>query len=686
MSRYDFNNDASDDDDGLRCENCGATNCWIRDAGTDILTCQECYTQSQSQSQRMVEDEADAFGSGNLAKSVLKVTNSTVKSSTRSKTNEDLDESISLPTTLECCEAFQRLLQLAAEDAIVLAGICDIENKSEMSQAKTLMISTVEKIWFSYLQSWNESAALCSKAFPEVRFSFRDEFLSKPYRSLVKNYLIAAGEKDHKTAFSSQEDKQNEQSKSRKRQKRTHEHFSPMNQQSIDRGLPNKDQVYYRPSTKSIKEMLKYTCQGSETKVPQYFAALGLKPDSTLLTSIIYLALMMLKTGVASHHLHLWASDGTFKYTLNGFDYIPSELKGRLFPVRSNFKLHFAPSPAMLDYTADMLFIACDPLQIMSPFLNDEEREHFSRQSIDDLSRTLPFKLFQDNLPMLTYRLVLDLGVSRRVFELAMALMGLSPGNTVEKESSTSRTKMKKERALLPSSLDGALPKNLISVLHVMSVVVVACRMCDGWEDWSVMLSMKVAEKDNQNVLRFIPWNDENGCFVGNGKMLNDYYDFVDDIYGSDMKDQESYINFFPTLKGNLKNCDGDDYDVKGLDAQVVLPSTTIAGARNPNMAPTAVNRKNANFWRMMRYRHRAAICAEANGIGKYVFYKDKEHEANLRSTIFRPRKDLKQTPAPFHPHYALLIEYAADKLGAEPNELHSLVASLDQELFTIAS
>jgi len=185
----------------ITCTNCQSSN-FYRDSSTDNLVCYECHTQSQSQSQREVVDDDDFF---NLA---AKNASGGYHAKTNRKRNRrvedhELDRSKALPDVVDCCAAFQVLLKLAAERAVILSGIGDMEvvtddddadddtngrNGNDLEElAKKAMLTLVKDIWFAYLQSWQNAVEHFGRMFPEVRFSFRDSFLSTPQRVRRRN-------------------------------------------------------------------------------------------------------------------------------------------------------------------------------------------------------------------------------------------------------------------------------------------------------------------------------------------------------------------------------------------------------------------------------------------------------------------------------------------------------------------
>ena len=53
------------------------------------------------------------------------------------------------------------------------------------------MQDKVGKIWFDYVEAWNGSANRYAKLFPELRFSFRDLFLTRSHTNMLLRFLSA---------------------------------------------------------------------------------------------------------------------------------------------------------------------------------------------------------------------------------------------------------------------------------------------------------------------------------------------------------------------------------------------------------------------------------------------------------------------------------------------------------------
>ena len=103
----------------------------------------------------------------------------------RLSSHKSLDTSAELPTVQECCLGFQTVLQQAAGHVTQLA------NSFFRGDVTSVVQDKVGKIWFDYLEAWNGSANRYAKLFPELRFSFRDLFLTRSHTSMLLRFLSA---------------------------------------------------------------------------------------------------------------------------------------------------------------------------------------------------------------------------------------------------------------------------------------------------------------------------------------------------------------------------------------------------------------------------------------------------------------------------------------------------------------
>ena len=313
---------------------------------------------------------------------------------------------------------------------------------------------------------------------------------------------------------------------------------------------------------------------------------------------------------------------------------------------------------------------------------------------------------YKENIPLMTYRFVTDLGLHQRVLDLSLALMGFEVSPMAQdKDQEKNYFDI---NSFIPAPLVNASVDKIASPLHIMAVIVVACKMCFGWQNWKVQLSPHVAfgnsndikgkhddtnsnkdsksessnmKKSTSSILhqRFIPWNDDDVNLIGNGKMLNDYFDFIEETYGDELprsRLSDEILNMMDSTFRQEKKTE----KLNQIDEEsTIIPNLTIAGGSNPNM-PNKIKAKDHNFHNFLEMRHKGAVWTDANGFGEYIVYKEiGKHAITRRSLVVGGEARISSEP--FHPHYSLLIEYISDKLFVEPGELHYLVSCLDEEI-----
>ena len=691
----------------VTCLNCGSTN-FYRDDTTDNLVCSVCFTISQSQSQREILTEEDAFamaatGAGGGIKGTSRVK--------RLRNHKSLDTSVALPTLHECCLGFQTVLKEAAETVAQLAFPFMKEDVTSAVKEK------VGKIWFDYLEAWNVSANKYAKLFPELRFSFRDLFLSQSHTNMLLRFLSAKALKTIQLSGGVEKDTKKKKNKKRKLHvrwkdspvliKRSYLHESDSsNDSSINAQTKKARTNNSRPTYSSLKSMIdSFDCRINDSQLDKYNIVLRIQPSMELLLSILHLALLQLRAGISSHHLVQWIRNGLIFSRGNGVDGLPKKLRQRLAPVKLVFGWDNV-KPVAVDQLTDLLVVACDydlkrssrhylnlqrknkvekTKRIITQEINGTKQKERDVAEYSDIA-TRGNSYYRDNIPLLACRLVTDLGLHQRVLDLTLSLMGLY----IALSNPTHSTRDSMEHKWLPAPLNGAHPDKLASPIHVMAVVVVACKMCRGWEQWKVQFSQfnsasesTPKQEDNpkcseekQVRLKFAPCDIDQVKLLGNGAMLEDYLDHIERIYGNSLPCIRSFDSFFSSLDSG----ENRGYRVRSnVDSPPVKPNNTLAGGINPNK-PCNIGGKGNNFESFLLLRDYGAIWADANGIGDYVIYnKIKSHACTKESS-----KRCQSSTAdhePFHPHYGLLIEYIADTFCVEPSELHYLVACLDEEV-----
>ena len=630
------------------CAVCGATS-FIHDAQTGVARCSVCHTESLTASQLEVmgADDVEAVaartGGGRLL-SRRRRPGRPAGGRMEADLDEEADRSVPLPPLEPCVLAYQHALRAAAERVGELAGIGGGGGAGSEPGPGSPLVEAVGECWFGYLEAWREGALEQARYHPEVRFSLRDSFLGRRRRYLILRHLSAKARAELE-AEADEEGRRGGRGAKRRRG-------------GAATGGQNRDRSGWGGATySSVGAMLGSLPRTAMMTAP--LAALHLEPSLTLLAAILHLSLMKLGAGVAAHHLSGWAASGELPQLTDAWRCLPEEARAGVSPVRSFFGPALPPPPGAIEYQADLLNIACG--------WNLRRDGGGGIEGLGGEGGSV------DNVALMAYRLVSDLGYPQRVLDLALSLMGLRRANEGGGE-------------WFPLPLEAASPGRLTSPLHIMAVICVAVRMCQGWEGWTYHRG----GGGDLPSMRFIPAGDNQLNLLGNGPELNGYLNHVE----KHCFDRETRISpFGPFLDGLLRKGRvgargegrrGTKHRLRGAKAEAkpssiavnpasdlapapaVLPNTVVAGAAIPSAR--GAEKEDRAEW------------AEANGIGKYVLYRSSlsRRLGNNASTDGMPGSE----PLPFHPHYGLLIEYLSYMADAEPSDLQSLVSELDTEIF----
>jgi len=288
------------------------------------------------------------------------------------------------------------------------------------------------------------------------------------------------------------------------------------------------------------------------------------------------------------------------------------------------------------------------------------------------------------NVPVLAARLVQDFGFDQVVLNNTLALIGLSndskpsqvcvanhkqeySSSDDEESTSDNQNQVKSSLSLVPQ-LDCASPDNLYSPLHVAAVIVIACKLCPGWESWKIVnlhharsrAKKRKSSKRKRKQQSFVPWNESQFQLLGNGSTLNNYMNFLEETAFSELEQpSEKASMFFNKLKDKSCTQPKDTSPRRKKRRRLkVTPNTILSGAANPN---TPTDNSSSSY----KQYH------AANNIGGYISYQYRMH-GNERILSTKP----------YHPHYCRLLEYIC-YIIEEPctANLHDLVVEYESEL-----
>jgi hypothetical protein len=648
--------DYPDEDQTELCPHCGGRD-FYSDPISGTLTCSSCYTQSQSQHEEIDIDE----GLGLAAMSGKRTKTAAVKGINGGKGGKaardlrDYDSSRQLPDVESCCLAFQWLLSDASKYVVKLSGMNEqhankYPDHYQEELSPSILELTVKQIWFAYLHKWTKSAQCYSKRYPEMRVSFRDLFLSDTRRSVIVRHLsVTIGKRIEKEMIQDMQMKL--QSKDGEK---IHDQMSTSSSEDTDKAIIARADTSASKNRKpiiSVPQLCSQVLSSQRTRdrhrlpngcyeIDPFTAAIQIQPSLTLLLSILQLALIHLKTGHVAYHLTSWVANGYLPHALNGYALLPADMKDRVVMVKKFFVRSFVPPADAVD---DLAFLLAASIGWLGDAILEVKETPIARKRGSERKRKLRSKpqtkqlVSVYNVPLLAGRMVQDLGFNQKVVDNALALMGLQP---------KSSTKEKKPNSNATISLKVASPSNLYTPLHVAAVLVVACKLCQGWEDW--IISIHSSENS-----QCIPWNNSQLQQLGNGTALDKYIDFLQDTALNELNSSCDVSQFFQRMNDNMESQSENKRVPLKTNLPSVTPNTALAGVPNPTEQPK--DQMNTSFTQKTRY---------------YIAHKKQKKKAG------------KTTSASLHSSYRRLIEYICYTIEeTKPAKLHNLVLDLEAEL-----
>lgn len=693
------------------CPNCSGTE-FYNDPVSGTLTCSSCYTQSQTATQEEF-DYDDKIGL--IAKAGARHrrggpiigANSGKHGGNIARPAIEYDRSTKLPDAKSCCLAFQWLLRDASKCVSKLAGIRENDSCIGISEyhdyldgdgdgQPTILEKTVENIWFVYLQTWMESTREFSAVYPGMRVSFRDYFLhSKRKASVMRHLSVTVGKKIEEEILKEMQKKMEERScqgddddvddgsissteggSSSSPDEPDHSRIDDAG----DNSVTNRKRKKNRPQFIRVSQLAGSFRPYNPDKYPNgiynihpHHAVLKAQPSLTLILSILQLGLTHLQTGVAPHHLTMWAANGQLPQVLNGYSLLPTVLQNDVKMAKSFFMRSFVPPAAVVEDLAFMLAAATSWFDVSPP--KNAPAYGYASNTISRPTDNLKHQTSLYNVPLLTARLIQDLGFDQSVLDISLKLMGvrpvsqrragtLKPCRTEASESIDQKIERNDagHNSFTPS-LQCTCIKKLYTPLHVAAVIIVACKLCPGWEMWKLTNFHSRDNKSNsgtgqQPSSASVPWNEAQLSLLGNGLTLDHYVSFLDSIALRSRQPSDEVAQFFQALERDMTTQlpvnDSMLSTSKTFIPQKktkVLPNEILSGASNPNEPKPSLHSATS----FSQYQI-------ANNIGRYTFYQ------------YRGKRKLRGIK-PYHPHYCRLLEYVCYIIEeTDPEKLHSVV------------
>jgi hypothetical protein len=698
------------------CDNCGGFESYMDDT-TGVLTCVECYTQSQTQiaaSQEEVDFDEAMILAGRASDGHLLVHAGGNRKGRGAKANrpfQDDDQTVPLPKVQDCIRGMQRVLIETSRIVCDLAGGTKDDHKN--------VRESVKNMWKAYLESWMDGADYFGKLYPEVRFCFRDSFLNMHVRTKVLKtlaYLATKRLREQMTLTSQEEEeKDNANENNNNNNNKTNkieddereqdmydseEEENGNNSENDQDSTSHPDMVDHPDpdadadddisqsselTSNDIKEkkkpvmrpMLKmiynhYKLKGFK-RIPQLGrkeAALMIQPSMTMVAGILWIAVAPL--GVTGGHLREWIGNGSLPLLNAYYVVLPPKEQKLLKAVRGFFRSPNPPSMFALKKAVRTLHVACGykPRKII---VNKKgSRKRMETMSSRDFS---PGRLMTPAcVPIMTARLVADLGLSQFVLNYSLALMGQAIICNVAKSSNDDEDD---EDFWLPRPLARARPDRLLDPARILGVMVVACKLLPDWEKLCFLRpgggygtsnsskSSYPGESNNDRPVghdakrcktleakgRFIPWTQEYFRMVaGNGTLTEDYLEFLEEEL---IEPNDTLLPGFVSSLFDVSEKSENNSRKKEPLQQQMLPATP----NNSVIVP----------------------CQTLLSVSQTAGIKKRKMTTTIRYEVTEnpDTKFVKPISGPLGP----LVEYMALKSGVLPSDIIEFVAELDKEL-----
>ena len=699
------NNSDNNNDEAFVCVNCGGSTYYV-ETTSGAMCCNSCFTESQqltAESTELDVDEVQALAARSRSGRVLQSASKRKRGGyvpQEKKPLKEYDTSTPFPNLITCLHGMQQVMKHCVEPLCDLVGLTGYSEKKKVEE-------TVQKLWMSYLRAWTDGAEFYGKLHPEIRFSMRDYFLPSQYKAKVMKHLsykaaqvvraeLDANDEEKKDkSWAADEMMPGNNQETHDNQVLDHSNLTKSHQASIR----HFSATYHYP--KSLMWM--YWHSGKRGRLE---TALMTLPSMKFVACLLWLAVS--RAGVTLNHVLQWISNGALPLE-NAFKHcLSQDERQALIHVASFFRITKLPTLTEMENLVDKLVVACGlksfsclhgispaapaaaaaavasaPDTVVGKDARKKDTTITAAVERPDFSYVTP-----KSVPLLTARLVKDLGFGKQILDRSLALMGILthvPSHVWH-----------------PGPLEGARPQNLATAAQVLAVIAVACRMTPGWETWAYPGPMALALSNNQmdesddeivdfqkreqeekrrrvesESSRFVPYNEEHVRLLRNGPLVEGYLDFLEDHILDEIE------AIFPRFRSTLKtpNLEKTAWSSDSRDEEKVVQRQVLKESWNPFCPERPWRRQKMHDWKL-RLKRKRAQWADANGLGEYVIYADPDtHAKDMKRVGKRKRISI---PEPFHSQYGLLLEYMSYKANVSPSKIHAAIVVLDDEVLRL--
>jgi hypothetical protein len=476
----------------------------------------------------------------------------------------------------------------------------------------------------------------------------------------------------------------------------------------------------------------------SKSKRKQSLGNVGRREAALLLTPSLTTAIGMLWMAVAPYGVTAgkiidWVSAGALPL-LNSFSTLFSaEQQTLLKGVSSFFRNHIPPTTGQLTRVVKCLHLTSgyEPPQIRVSTRRKSEDRMMNKGTLllsDPLNK--PGRVIRPSgVPIILASLIIELGLGQRVLNYCLAMMGLPVAQETlfDSEEQLPRKMSRKAQSphvasselqhqrrtpySLPQQLAAARPDRLSILSKIIAVIVVACKLIPDWDEKygyhrlttttpvlegngidTTTHSQRESLKRIRAARRFIPWNEQHFRFLGNGRLEEDYLDYLEENV---MKINSPVLPKFVSM---LKIPDASiAKDNRNMENSVVINEGNVASDaenKNDNTVMSNKNDDNNNEGGVVFQEENAIPVLHVTPNVNYLSFKaTKKTTERKRKKPNAPRSEKNsfeyvltspyclENSRSLDPPLAALIEYMAYKTGTIPELILDYLVEIDKEI-----
>ena len=413
--------------------------------------------------------------------------------------------------------------------------------------------STVKEIWLSYIHAWSIGAEYYGARYPQVRFCFRDLFVSNYQVSyMVRRYIphrMIRNKEEVNVTQTTPDTTHSSSSTSRRHiiKNETHdldededEHddvldvtdsaYVEVNQAEAADDVADVNDTFQATKAKIAKKNSAIRC-GAIQKMIQHHGGRGrklkgykevallIRPSMTMVATILYLALTkhrhsnctnqvitLATAGLTYLDVCEWIQTGQLPLMTAYHRLLSISLQQKLLAVRGFFHLDHPIAPSQIEHMSTQLCVACR-LRIQPKIVGMDSCPAViqnPKKSKGDVVRQWEMP----NLPYIMARFVATAGLNQEVLDRSLCLIGYT---SIVNHSH----KIQSIPIIIPAL-------QLSRIDELLAIIAISCQFDPQWRDWIFM----TPDRDS-GTAPIIPWNDSEIRLIRNGPSFHQYLHFV---------------------------------------------------------------------------------------------------------------------------------------------------------------